>query len=375
MGLAINQATISNGLLPHLCSGPAVFGLVIAGELVALALVLSNNALTSFSWIQLGYVSMVVQWIVLLSALVLCQLSRIFVQFSAVVGGCLAYATVLLISLVVIGVAQRVVYASVDPLHLAKNMLLTAIFSGIFLRYLFLQQQLRNQQQAELQSRIQALHARIRPHFLFNSMNAVASLIPVNPELAEQVVEDLSQLFRVSLQEASLVSVDEEIALCRSYVAIEQIRLGDRLQVVWRCHHHLADDETSNAADILVPSLVLQPLIENAIYHGVQRLLDGGLISISTWIDGKQLILKVTNPLPVLEDNQTDNLENLLKDTFLQDKKNNRMALQNIENRLQAHYGRGASLDVQQNISGTNAPHYEVSIAIPIENDPLERKI
>jgi two-component system sensor histidine kinase AlgZ len=345
-----------------------VFGLGIAGELVALALVLSNGALVAFSWVQLGYVSMVAQWIVLLSALVLCQLSQVLARFSAVVGGCLVYLTVLLLSLVVIAAAQWLVYGSIEPLQLVKNMLLTAIFSGIFLRYLFLQQQLRNQQQAELQSRIQALHARIRPHFLFNSMNAVASLIPVNPELAEQVVEDLSQLFRVSLQEASLVSVDEEIALCRSYVAIEQIRLGDRLQVDWRCHHgatsSVASDAVNHVADILVPSLVLQPLIENAIYHGVQRLPDGGLIQISTWIDGKQLILKVTNPLPVLEDNQTDNLGNLLED-----KKNNRMALQNIENRLQAHYGRGASLDVQQNTSETNTPHYEVSIAIPIESD------
>jgi two-component system sensor histidine kinase AlgZ len=370
MGLAIDQAKISNGLLPHLCSGSAVFGLVIAGELIALALVLSHSTLVAFSWIQLGYVSMVVQWIVLLSALVLCQLSRVFTRFSAVVGGCLVYITVLLISLVIIGLAQWVVYDAIAPLSLAKNMLLTAIFSGILLRYLFLQQQLRNQQQAELQSRIQALHARIRPHFLFNSMNAVASLIPTNPELAEQVVEDLSQLFRVSLREASLVSVDEEIALCRRYVAIEQIRLGDRLQVDWRCHHGVGED----AGNTLVPSLVLQPLIENAIYHGVQRLPDGGLIQISTWIDGKQLMFKVTNPLPELEDNQTDNLDSLLEDNLLEGKKSNRMALQNIENRLQAHYGRGASIDVQQHTigthaSGTGTPHYEVSIAIPIEND------
>lgn len=352
-----NTQPTNNGLLPHLCSGPAVFGLVIAGELIALALVLMNSTLTHFPWVQLGYVSMTVQWIVLLSALALCQLSRVLSSLSAVLGGGLAYLLVLLIGLVVLMLAQWVIDGYIDLLSLIKNMILTAIFSGIFLRFLYLQQQLRHQQHAELQSRIQALHARIRPHFLFNSMNAVASLIPVNPELAEKVVEDLSQLFRVSLQEASLVSLDEEISLCRSYVDIEHIRLGERLQVQWNCDHGLTNIE--------VPSLILQPLIENAIYHGIQRLPDGGVIQIVTGIKHHQLELKVMNPLPVLVDNQTDDLSNLLEG-----KKSNRMALRNIEHRLQAHYGQEATIDVQfKPADNTQSPYYEVTLCLPIQQE------
>jgi two-component system sensor histidine kinase AlgZ len=355
MALPPKQAAVHDGLLPYLCSGPAVFGLVIAGELIAFALVLVKSSLMTFSWAQLGYMSMVVQWIVLLSALLLCQLTSVFARFSAVVSGCLAYVSVLAISLGVLMAALWLVEGWIDGLLLLKNMILSAIFSGIILRYLYLQQQLRNQQQAELQSRIQALHARIRPHFLFNSMNAVASLIPVDPDLAEKVVEDLSQLFRVSLQEMSLVSLDEEIALCRSYTDIEQIRLGERLQIDWRFDH--------GACKTLVPSLILQPLIENAIYHGVQRLPDGGTIQVSSWLDAKHLVLKVINPLPELSDNHTDTLSSLTDGS-----KNNRMALGNIEHRLHAHYGREASIDLQQKQGAEGkASYYEVTLTIPVD--------
>lgn len=349
---------LQDGLLPHLCSGSAVFGLVLAGELIAFALVLTQSTLMTFSWAQLGYVSMVVQWITLLSALLLCRLSSMFSRFSSLVSGCLAYACVLGVALVVIISALWLVDGYIDVLALFKNMILAAIFSGIILRYLYIQQQLRQQQYAELQSRIQVLHARIRPHFLFNSMNAVASLIPVNPVLAEKVVEDLSQLFRVSLQEMSMVSLDEEIALCRNYTDIEQVRLGERLHIEWQCEHA--------GCNTLVPSLVLQPLIENAIYHGIQRIVDGGVIHVSTWIENHRLLLRVTNPVPDLVDNQTDNLSSLTDND-----KNNHMALKNIQHRLQAHYGQDANIDVQQRHDGEAV--YQVTITIPVAMSQIHK--
>lgn len=355
----IRPSPIDNGLFPHLCSPYAVFGLIVAGQLVAVAIVLVKTSLTSFSWSLLGNVSLVIQWIILLSALVLCQLSRTFLHLSVITGGCLAYATVLLIALVVIVSSQWFVDGWINPDLLLNNMALAAIFSGIFLRFLYLQQQLRNQQQAELQSRIQALHARIRPHFLFNSMNAVASLIPINPDMAEKVVEDLSELFRVSLQETGLVSLKEEVTLCLRYVNIEQIRLGGRLQVQCHCPQELHN--------IKVPSLILQPLVENAIYHGIQKLKKGGLVNISTWQDGQYLVIKVTNPLPNLVGNETDNLQNLFEK-----KQNNNMALKNIENRLQAYYGDKASVTREPAvISGESSSTevYEVLVTIPTNPD------
>jgi two-component system, LytTR family, sensor histidine kinase AlgZ len=359
----ISYSANSHSLLPHLCSGPAVFGLVIAGELVALALVLWDSTLLSFPWAQLGYVSMVVQWIMLLSALVLCRLSKIFAGLSAVAGGCLAYLTVLLIALCVLAAAQWIVEGSILPLFLLKNMLLTAIFSGIFLRYLYLQQQLRNQQQAELHSRIQALHARIRPHFLFNSMNAVASLIPVNPVLAEKVVEDLSEVFRMSLQQASLIPLASELELCRRYVDIETVRLGERLIVEWQ---GVSDVDISA---IVVPSFILQPLIENAIYHGIQRLPDGGVVTIALSIDKQQLRLIVQNPLPVFEDNRTDNLRP--DDDSHGNTKTNQMALANITHRLQAHYGDKAAVETKIVINEKSVEVYQVTLFIPIHNDVM----
>ena len=113
----------------------------------------------------------------------------------------------------------------------------TIIFFCIagYLRYTVLRQQLVRQEESELHSKIQALQSRIRPHFLFNSMNIIASLIPSDPETAEQVVEDLSELFRASLQEeGSFVRLDDELDLCKRYVRIEGLRLGERLTMNWR---------------------------------------------------------------------------------------------------------------------------------------------
>ncbi len=114
---------------------------------------------------------------------------------------------------------------------IAKQLGIACIIAGMVLRYFYVQQQLREQEQSELQSRIQALQSRIRPHFLFNSMNIIASLISVDPETAESVVEDLSELFRASLNDAgNQVLLTEELELCERYVRIEQLRLGDRLK-------------------------------------------------------------------------------------------------------------------------------------------------
>ena len=337
------------GLLPHLCANSFVFGLILAGELLALALVLVQDSLLQFSWSALGYVSIVVQWIVLLSALILCQMSRFLSNRPVVLGGAIAYATVLLIALAVLSVACILMGDTIWSL--IKNMLLAGILSGIFLRYLYLQQQLRNQQQAELQSRIQALHARIRPHFLFNSMNAVASLIPVDPDMAEKVVEDLCEIFRISLQETSMVSLEQEIDLCRSYVDIEKVRLGDRLQVEWDIQHQ--------QRRVSVPSLVLQPLIENAICHGIQRIVDGGTVFITSRTEGNILSVSVINPLPVLDESKTDNLPSL---------KSNSMALNNIRHRLHAHYGENATIETKKVTSDTGG-QYEVTLTIIVKNN------
>ena len=172
-----------------------------------------------------------------------------------------------------------------------RNVLIAGIMGGIAFRYFYLQHQLRRQEQAELNSRIQALQSRIRLHFLFNSMNIIASLIVVDPDLAEQVVEDLSELFRASLNDDSdhPVALSEELTLCRKYVNIETLRLGDRLHVDWQ----VEIDEH----EVKIPLLTLQPPLENAIYHGIQPLPEGRVVTVRIGEENGKLVVRSRNPL------------------------------------------------------------------------------
>jgi len=209
---------------------------------------------------------------------------------------------------------------------LARNLIVASVMTGIAFRYFFLQHQLRGQEKAELHSRIQALQSRIRPHFLFNSMNIIASLISIDPETAEEVVEDLSVLFRASLNDSSdrPVYLEEELGLCEKYVHIESLRLDDRLEVDWQ----IAVDTNQ----VRIPMLTIQPLLENAIYHGIQPLPEGGEVVVNIFEENDQLVVSITNPL------------------FQGDyshEQGNRMALDNIRRRLEAIYGESAKLTTE----------------------------
>lgn len=202
-------------------------------------------------------------------------------------------------------------------LHLSYGVLMGA-FS---LRYLYIRDQWLKQQHSELQARIQAMQARIQPHFLFNSLNSVVSLIAVDPDKAEDMLINLSRLFRVSLQELKLVSLAEELQICRQYIAIEQIRLRDRLQMDWR----LPDIQALQY--IQIPVLSLQPLLENSIFHGVEKISSPCKISLLVEILDRQVNIVITNP-------------------YLQEKQGQRqgngIALENVKQRLRAYYGDAA---------------------------------
>jgi two-component system sensor histidine kinase AlgZ len=143
------------------------------------------------------------------------------------------------------------------------------------------------------EARLQALQARIRPHFFFNSMNAVLSLIRTEPRQAETALEDLADLFRILIQDARhMTSLADEIHVCKQYLSIEKIRLGDRFEVEW---------ETSNITeDILrkaqIPALLLQPLLENAVHHGVEPTNKPVLIQIHVSRSIDRIEITVANP-------------------------------------------------------------------------------
>jgi two-component system sensor histidine kinase AlgZ len=310
----------SDFFIPELCTVPAISVLVLAGELLVFVLLLSGGAL---SWERLGIMSLFVQWVVLASAGVLCVLRGWLERFELAAGAFISYGVVVVVTLV-LSIGASVVMPSrsgaVDWLMVFRNVLISAILAGMMLRYLYVQHRLRSQEQSELQSRIQALQSRIRPHFLFNSMNIIASLIATEPDTAETVVEDLSELFRASLNDVgNQVSLEEELGLCERYVRIEGLRLGERLQVEW--------DIDAIPREVRIPLLTLQPLLENAIYHGIQPLPEGGTIKIGVFCKDDEIHVEITNPLPRPE---------LRDDTHTQ---GNRMAVANIRSRLEVLYG------------------------------------
>ena len=212
-------------------------------------------------------------------------------------------------------------------LFLLRNLSISAIVSAIVLRYFYIQYRWKKQTEATAYSRVQALQARIRPHFLFNSMNSIASLIRIDPDKAEQAVEDLSELFRASLADArEKVALEEELDLCIQYLRIEGLRLDERLQVQWKIERV--------PQDALIPRLSIQPLLENAIYYGIQPLPEGGMIEITGLFDGKQIQLDIENPLS--------------QQPLSHRSKGHGIAQRNIHERLQAHYGQLGSLSVRQ---------------------------
>lgn len=227
--------------------------------------------------------------------------------------------------------------AAQHQLFLWRNFAMSAILAAIVLRYFFIQYYWKQMTQANANTQLQALQARIRPHFLFNSMNSIASLIRTQPEKAEQAVLDFADLFRASLVEAKQgVRLQDEILWCQQYLGIETLRLGERLQVSW--------DIEQLPQDALLPPLSLQPLLENAVYHGIQPLPEGGIIRIIGLFNGSQIELRIENPLP---ENATP-------------RQGHRIAQHNIQQRLQFFFSAQA-----QFIREKKPSFYSVRIRFP----------
>lgn len=227
--------------------------------------------------------------------------------------------------------------AQQHQLFLLRNCGISAIISAIALRYFYVQFYWQQETVVNASARIQTLQARIRPHFLFNSMNTIASLIRFQPATAEQAIEDFAELFRVSLAEVNeLVTLQAELDLCMHYLRIEALRLGERLRVVW----HI--DTVPKNARIL--PLSLQPLLENAIYHGIQLLPEGGTITVTGLFDGQSIQVDIENPLA--------------ETTF--GHQGQQLACENIRQRLQVCYGKRAKL-----MAHVQNHHYYVSLSFP----------
>jgi len=314
--------------LPSFCDIRMVFAVVVIAELLALVLVLAGDR--GEAWSRLGLVSLFVQLVALTSASLLCMVRPVLATIGNTAAAVSSYLLLLLITVVISELAFRsgglgdpLAGESEHPGFLFRNLGISAIMSALVLRYLYVQHQWRQRIQAEAQVRVQALQARIRPHFLFNSMNSIAALTRSDPVRAEQAVQDLSDLFRVTLQEASeRVTLDDEISVAERYLRMEALRLGDRLKVEW--------DIDRLPRKRWVPSLILQPLLENAIYHGIELSPAGGRIRIAGWAEGKRITIKITNPRAPSRAEAH--------------RKGNQIALDNIRLRLQLAFGAQAGV-------------------------------
>lgn len=317
------------GFLPDFCAIRTVFAVVVTGELLAILLSLAAAEELRHFVTQLSLISLMVQWIALTTTGLLCLLRNPLRRLNNKLAGLNALLLLLAMTALVclltgwLDLRLELGLFTPDGELLLRALGIGAIVGLVVLHYLYLQHRWQRQVEAENSARLQALHSRIRPHFLFNSMNTIASLTRSDPALAERVVEDLADLFRGSLGDAGRPSsLDRELALARQYLGIEQVRLGDRLRVRWEL-----EDLPGEA---VMPPMILQPLLENAVYHGIEPVAEGGTIVIAGCYRRKRINLSIRNSLPPAG--------------VTSHRQGNRLALENIRARLAGIFDMEASL-------------------------------
>ena len=288
------------------------------------------------AWQQYLLISIVAQPVIIMSLLASCLLRSLLRKLAYWRGVSVIFAMEALIGAVFWHLLTTTLPFS-QPINVWQFAFFFVFVTGVVLLYFDLRS--RALSPALIEARLQALQARIRPHFLFNSINAVLSLIRAEPKRAERMLEDMSDLFRVLMADnRKLVPLADEILLCRKYLEIEEIRLGARLQVKWNI--------ASMPPLAMVPPLILQPLMENAVYHGVEPREGAGEVAIDIELKGKQFVIRLTNPYHAGSTHVSGN----------------RMAIANIRERLQLHFDAESSL--KADIANDK---YVVTITMPVE--------
>ncbi|MGH8041343.1 MAG: sensor histidine kinase [Rudaea sp.] len=336
--------------LPDFCSLPVLFAVMVVAELLVLVAEIAPSDETRPLLPRLATVSVFAQWLALVCAVCLCKLRPQLEKLSPWLGVAAAY--VLMLAVTVIGSALVFAIDQQLSLHLTlpaqfqgrfiwRSAALCALIGAALLRYFYVIEQWRARVRAEAKARFDALQARIRPHFLFNSMNTIVSLIRTRPADAERAVEDLSDLFRAALgNDRAMSTLGAELDLLRQYLDIEKLRLGERL------HVDIAVDAVP--MELPVPALLLQPLAENAIYHGIQPLPAGGTVSIHGRNETDAVVLEIRNPQPPAAARVAPR---------------HGMALDNTRSRIEYHFGRRAALDIE-----SGADHFVCVLRLPHEN-------
>ena len=338
--------------LPDFCASNAALAIVLIVELTAVLLALARQGVSQSGdfWGDLARTSLFLLWVGLICAALLCWTRRPLERLTVARGSAvvLALLTVAIAAIsagayfigrsqLAAGAGAAEFFPSAAWPFVLRNTAIGFVITAVALRYFYVTHQWRRNIEMRATARVHALQARIRPHFLFNSMNTIASLTRSDAVLAEQAVQDLADLFRASLSDQhQTITLEEELEVARTYQRIEELRLGPRLQVRW--------DVDRLPPDARVPGLLLQPLIENAIYHGIEPRPEGGTVSIVGEVAGNLITIVVRNPVGARES----------------EREGNRVALANIRERLALLYGEPALVK-----AGRFGEEYIVTLRFP----------
>ncbi|MFP5349357.1 MAG: sensor histidine kinase [Gammaproteobacteria bacterium] len=321
-----------DGLLPNFCRANVIVSVALIAEMLAFVVTLVTRRISLTLFEDLLLISLFVQWIALTSVAALCAVRARLNRLPKLQALALAYALLLVITVLVSEAAIWLLWASgriatFTPewrgyFHI-QNLCVSIIVNALALRYLLGQHELKQRTLSEARAKLQALQSRIRPHFVFNSLNIIASLTRTAPTRAESAIEDMADLFRMMLSEdENLVPVKKEIDVAKKYLAIEVLRLDNRLRVEW--------DIGTFPRRAVMPVLTLQPLLENAIRDGIEALPAGGTIGVRLWEDNDKIHIRVTNPYPSTKVKSTSAAHE--------------HSLANMRSRLHSHYGEAATL-------------------------------
>jgi two-component system, LytTR family, sensor histidine kinase AlgZ len=336
--------------LPDFCTSRAALVLILIVELTACVLTLARENPGADFWADLARTSLFLLWVGISGVAALCLLKKPLARLSVAQGSAVVFLIIAAVITIISSCALYIgrTYLITDlglgglfphnsGLFLSRNLSIGLVITALALRYFFVTHEWRRNVEMRATARVHALQARIRPHFLFNSMNTIASLTRSNPALAEQVVQDLADLFRANLNEQrNILLLAEELEVAHTYQRIEQLRLGERLQVDWKI--------ASLPRDALVPGLMLQPLLENAIYHGIEPRPEGGTVTVTGEIANQLITIVVRNPVGEARSGRGGN----------------QLALANIRERLSLMYGERALVK-----SGRFDAEYIVTLRFP----------
>lgn len=332
--------------LTDFCESKQIVVSIIMIQIVVLIYALSFLAFNSEFLRKLSMLTLLCQFTGLNIIITLCKLNKYFNSFSVSVGVILLIIyLIILTSLLsqIIGYYDFILGFNILSNQIAINYLniklsLSSVMICLALiRYFYIQDQWNQQILKHSEARLNALQARIKPHFLFNSLNSIASLITIDPDKAEVAIADFSNLMRRTFTHKNKnITINEELNWVNQYLSIEKLRLDKRLQYQIKCDESLLPKN--------IPVLCLQPLVENAILHGIQPLENGGTIAISISKVQKTCVIQVSNPYIIYEN-----------------KHSNGMAIANIRERLQLQYGNKANLRIKD-----TGKKYQASLRIPL---------